>query len=174
MQGKSDTIVYRQCGEREFDSVYFIINEAAVAYEGLIPAEFLNDPYMSRHEFRSELGAGVEFWGFEENTALRAVMGVQRVEDVVLIRHAYTRTEYQGRGIGSGLLNFLMAKTQRPVLVGTWAGASRAIAFYQHHDFTLVPDVAKDALLRKYWQVPDAQIEGSVVLANVAVESLSY
>jgi GNAT superfamily N-acetyltransferase len=174
MQDKSDNVVYRQCGEREFDSVYFIINEAAVAYRGLIPAEFLNDPYMSRQEFRSEIGAGVEFWGYEEDDALRAVMGIQRVEDVVLIRHAYTRTEYQGRGIGGGLLNFLMTKTQRPVLVGTWAGAGRAIEFYQHNDFALVPDAVKDALLRKYWQVPDAQIEDSVVLANVAVEKLSY
>jgi len=174
MFAKRDNVVLHQCGEREFDSVYFIINEAAVAYRGLIPEDRCNDPYMSRQEFRSEVSAGVEFWGYEENDALRGVMGIQRVEDVVLIRHAYTRTEYQGRGIGSGLLKYLLAKTQRPVLIGTWSGTSRAIGFYERHGFALVPKDAKDKLLRKYWQVPDAQIEDSVVLANVPLESLNY
>lgn len=174
MQHKRGNIRYRYCGERQFDSVYFIINEAAAAYRGVIPADHLNEPYMSRYEFRSELSAGVEFWGHEENDALRCVMGIQRVQDVVLIRHAYTRTEYQGRGIGGALLKFLLAKTRRPVLVGTWSGMTRAIRFYERHGFALVPAVVKDRLLRKYWQVSDAQIEGSVVLANVPVERLDY
>lgn len=169
---KRDNVVFRQCGEREFDSVYFIINESAAAYRGLIPADRFNDPYMSRHEFRSEISAGVEFWGYEENDALRGVMGIQRMQDVVLIRHAYTRTEYQGTGVGSGLLKFLLARTQRPVLIGTWSGVTRAIGFYERHGFALVANDAKDKLLRKYWQVPDAQIENSVVLANVPLENL--
>lgn len=174
MFAKRDNIIFRRCGEREFDSVYFIINESAVAYRGLIPEERFKDPYMSRHEFRSEISAGVEFWGYEENDALRGVMGIQRVQDVVLIRHAYTRTEYQSNGIGSGLLKYLLAKTQRPVLIGTWSGTTRAIEFYVRHGFSLVPKEAKDKLLRKYWQVPGAQIDDSVVLANVPLERLNY
>ena len=172
MQSGSDNIVYRQCGEREFDSVYFIINEAASAYRGQIPIDHFSEPYMSREQFRLELGSGVEFWGYEENDALRGVMGIQRVADVVLIRHTYTRTEYQGQGIGGGLLQFLLGKTRRPVLVGTWAGVTRAIAFYHRHGFALMPGAVKDGLLKKYWQVPDTQIEASVVLANVPVERL--
>ena len=174
MLAKRDNIVFRQCGEQEFDSVYFIINEAADAYIGLIPDDCFKDPYMSRHEFRAEINSGVEFWGYEENDALRGVMGIQRMQDVVLIRHAYTRTEYQSTGIGSGLLKFLLGKTQRPVLVGTWSGTVRAIRFYQRHGFSVVSHAAKGKLLRKYWAVPNAQIENSVVLANVAVESLKY
>ena len=174
MSLKRDNVVFRQCGEREFDFVYFIINEAAVAYRGLIPEDHFKEPYMSRQEFRSEIGDGVEFWGYEENDALRGVMGIQRMQDVVLIRHAYTRTEFQGNGIGSQLLKFLLTKTKRPVLIGTWTGATHAIGFYQRHGFTLVPDEVKDKLLKKYWQVPDAQIDGSVVLANVPLESLKY
>ena len=171
---KRDNVVFRKCGEREFDSAYFIINESASAYSGLIPADRFQEPYMSRREFRSEISAGVEFWGYEENDALRGVMGIQRVQDVVLIRHAYTRTEYQGTGIGTGLLKFLLARTQRPVLIGTWSGVTRAIRFYERHGFALVANDAKDKLLRKYWQVPDAQIESSVVLANVPVDSLKF
>ncbi len=174
MYPKRDNVVFRQCGEREFDSVYFIINEAAVAYRGLIPEDRFKEPYMSRQEFRSEISAGVEFWGYEKNDALRGVMGIQRTQDVVLIRHAYTRTEFQGIGIGRQLLKFLLAKTKRPVLIGTWSGVTRAIGFYQRYGFTLVPDDAKDKLLRKYWEIPDAQINGSVVLANVSIESLKY
>jgi GNAT superfamily N-acetyltransferase len=174
MQSKRNDVTYRRCGGRHFDSVYLIINEAAAAYRGLIPADRMTDPYMSRHEFRGEIGAGVEFWGHEENDALRGVMGIQRVHDVVLIRHAYTRTQYQGRGIGGGLLAFLLAKTRRPVLVGTWSGATRAVHFYERHGFALVPAAVKDGLLKKYWRVPDAQIEGSVVLANVAIDRLHY
>jgi len=174
MLPKRDNVVFRQCGEREFDSVYFIINEAAVAYRGLIPEDRIKEPYMSRQEFRSEIAGGVEFWGYEQNDALRAVMGIQKTQDVVLIRHAYTRTEFQGIGIGSQLLKFLLAKTQRPVLIGTWAGVTRAIGFYQRYGFALVPDEMKDKLLKKYWQVPDAQSNGSVVLANVSFENLTY
>ncbi len=174
MQTKGDSVTYRQCGERDFDSVYFIINEAAAAYRGVVSAVHLTDPYMSRREFRSAIAAGVEFWGHEENATLRGVMGIQRTQDVVLIRHAYIRTQYQGQGIGSGLLKYLTAKTRRPVLVGTWSGMTRTIQFYQRNGFELVPAAAKDALLRKYWRIPDAQIAGSLVLANVAVERLVY
>lgn len=172
MSLKRDPVVYRRCLEGDFDSVYFVINEGAMAYRGVVSAEHLNDPYMSRKEFRSEIAAGVEFWGYEQHDAMGGVMGIQRTQDVVLIRHAYTRTEFQGQGIGGGLLECLLAKTQCPVLVGTWAALSRSINFYERHGFALVPSQAKDLLLRKYWQVPDAQIENSVVLANVTLDSL--
>ena len=118
MSVRRDSVTYRRCVDRDYDSVYFIINEAAASYRGLIPANRSLDPYMSREEFRHEISAGVEFWGHEENEALRGVMGVQRVADVVLIRHAYIRPEYQNLGIGSGLLRLLLSRTRRPVLVG--------------------------------------------------------
>jgi GNAT superfamily N-acetyltransferase len=174
MNLKRQPIVYRQCLEGEFDSVYFIINEAASAYKGQIPEEHLTDPYMSRQEFRDEIAAGVEFWGYEVHDALRGVMGIQRSQDVVLIRHAYTRSEFQGQGIGGGLLKYLLAKTSRPVLIGTWAGLARTIDFYRGHGFNVVPPETIGPLLRKYWQVPDSQIDNSVVLANVAIEQLNY
>tara|TARA_Y100000590_G_C15591550_1_gene966293 strand:+ start:442 stop:966 length:525 start_codon:yes stop_codon:yes gene_type:complete len=167
---ENDTFV--RCGEHEFDSIYFIINEAAAAYRGLIPPAHFKDPYMSRDELRSEINAGVEFWGYKENTTIQGVMGIQRTQDVVLIRHAYTKTEFQGAGIGSGLLKFLLSRTQLPVLIGTWARITRAIQFYQRHGFTIVTNEVKDKLLRQYWQVPGSQISGSVVLANVSLESL--
>jgi N-acetylglutamate synthase-like GNAT family acetyltransferase len=169
-----DPIVYRQCVDGDFDSVYFIINQAASAYRGLIPAEHFTEPYMSRRAFRSEIPAGVEFWGFEVDGALRGVMGIQRSQDVMLIRHAYTRTEFQGLGIGGGLLNYLLAKTQRPVLVGTWVALTRSIGFYERRGFSLVDRSVIKPLLQKYWQVPDSQMDGSVVLANVPVEKLRF
>jgi len=129
---------------------------------------------MPRQEFRDELHAGVEFWGYEENGALRAVMGIQRVRDVVLIRHAYTRPEYQGHGIGGGLLEFLLGRTTKPILIGTWAGVVRAIGFYQRYGFDRVPNEAISPLLQKYWDVPLAQAAASVVLANVDPSTLQY
>lgn len=174
MDPEYDDVVCRKCDAPEFDTIHAIINEAAQAYGGLIPADHLRDPYMPRDEFLGEIDAGVEFWGCDRSDALTAVMGIQRVRDVVLIRHAYTRPQHQGQGLGGGLLRFLVRRTRRPVLVGTWAGVARAIHFYERHDFAVVPAAAKDALLRKYWQVPAAQIDNSVVLANVPLERLSY
>lgn len=174
MSGTGHGRVFRRISTRNLDAVYFIINEAAQAYRGLIPPERSLDPYMPRQEFRDELSAGVEFWGVEEGAALRAVMGIQRVQDVMLIRHAYVRPEYQGLGLGSSLLRFLLARTRRPVLIGTWAGVSAAIRFYERHGFACVADGAVAPLLEKYWQVPAAQAAASVVLANVTPDRLSY
>jgi N-acetylglutamate synthase-like GNAT family acetyltransferase len=121
---------------------------------------------MSRDELRRQIDEGVVFWGYEETGALLAVMGIQEVQDVTLIRHAYVRTNSQKKGIGAHLLSHLRALTSDPVLIGTLADATWAIRFYQKHSFQLVDSEAKDRLLRKYWTVPERQIETSVVLPD--------
>ena len=121
---------------------------------------------MSRDELQHEIDNGVVFWGYEEDGELVGVMGIQNVKDVTLIRHAYVRTEKQNQGIGGKLLINLLKKTTRPVLVGTWADAIRAIRFYEKHGFRLVSSEEKDILLRNYWSVPERQIETSVVLVD--------
>ena len=121
---------------------------------------------MPREELADEIAAGVEFWGAEQEGQLVGVMGIQHVEDVTLIRHAYVRTAYRRQGIGSRLLRHLLGQTDRPVLVGTWADATWAIRFYERHGFRLVTPQEKDRLLRRYWTVPERQMEASVVLAD--------
>lgn len=115
---------------------------------------------------REEIAAGVVFWGAERDGQLVGVMGIQHVRDVALIRHAYVRTAHRRRGIGGQLLRHLLAQTNRPVLVGTWTDATWAIRFYEKHGFRLVAPQEKERLLRRYWTVPDCQIETSVVLAD--------
>ena len=158
----------RECGERDFAAIRGIINDAAEAYRGVIPDDRWHEPYMSAEELRCELDAGVVFWGWEMSGALTAVMGIQPVQDVTLLRHAYTLTSWQGRGIGSQLLAFLAGRLSGSVLVGTWAAAGWAIAFYSKHGFRLVSDEQKDYLLSTYWSISARQIETSVVLANRA------
>lgn len=119
---------------------------------------------MALEELRAEMAAGVEFWGIRDKEKLVAVMGLQPVKDVALIRHAYTRTALQGQGHGSRLLEFLSGKTQRPLLVGTWKAATWAVKFYQKRGFKLFPESEKAAVLRRYWTISDRQIETSVVL----------
>ena len=156
----------RHCDEQDFEAIYEIVNDAATAYRGVIPADCWTQPYMPREELRGEIAAGIDFWGYEEDGALAGVMGIQNVRDVTLIRHAYVRTASQRRGIGVALLESLHARTDRPVLIGTWADAAWAISFYEKHGFTLVSPEEKDRLLRTYWTVSDRQIETSVVLAG--------
>ncbi|MFQ5859244.1 MAG: GNAT family N-acetyltransferase [Anaerolineae bacterium] len=156
----------RRCEDSDFDSIYSIINDAAQAYKGAIPADCWNEPYMPKDELRREIDEGVEFWGYEEDGELVGVMGIQHVQDVTLIRHAYVRTARQGQGIGGKLLSALQEQTTRPVLIGTWADAGWAIRFYEKRGFRLVSSEEKDRLLRKYWTVPERQIETSVVLAD--------
>jgi GNAT superfamily N-acetyltransferase len=119
---------------------------------------------MSREHLRHEMDAGVVFWGYEEKGVLLGVMGIQDVQDVTLIRHAYVRTSSQGKGIGGKLLSHLLTLTERPVLVGTWAAATWAIRFYERHGFRLVTWEEKEMLLRKYWNIPERQTQTSVVL----------
>jgi N-acetylglutamate synthase-like GNAT family acetyltransferase len=158
----------RRCHEDDFEAIFAIVNDAARAYRGVIPADRWSEPYMPREELRGEIGAGVAFWGYEEDGALAGVMGVQDVLDVTLIRHAYVRAASQRRGIGVALLASLHAQSGRPVLVGTWAAARWAIRFYEKHGFRLVAPEEKDRLLRRYWTVDERQIETSVVLADHA------
>ena len=157
----------RHCTDNEFDRILAIINEAAQVYKGIIPNDRWKDPYMSAEELADEIIAGVIFDGYEiPRIGLVGVMGIQFVEDVALIRHAYVVPEYQRSGIGSALLTEQCARLDRPVLVGTWAGAKWAIAFYQRHGFNLVPMSEKSTLLRRYWTISERQIETSVVLAD--------
>jgi len=156
----------RPCSTQDINIICDIINDAAKAYKGIIPDDRWHEPYMSRQELEGEIEAGVNFWGFEINGLLVGVMGIQDKEDVQLIRHAYTRTEYRNRGIGGQLLKHLCAQTELPILIGTWAAATWAIRFYENHGFVLVSNEVKENLLKKYWTIPDRQIETSVVLAD--------
>ena len=162
----------RPCRQVDFETVYSIINDAAEAYRGVIPADCWKVPYMSREELRHEISDAVVFWGCEEDSDLAGVMGIQDVMDVTLIRHAYVLTTRRNQGIGGKLLAELLTHTARPVLVGTWAAAEWAIRFYQRHGFQMVSPAEKDRLLRKYWSIPDRQIETSVVLADEQWRSL--
>ena len=155
----------RLCVEADVPAMCAIVNDAAQAYRGVIPADRWHEPYMPEAELRGEIDAGVVFWGWEEAGRLLGVMGLQDVQDVALIRHAYVVTASRGRGIGGRLLGVLLERTARPVLVGTWAAATWAIRFYERHGFVLVPPAEKELLLRRYWSIPDRQIDTSVVLA---------
>ncbi len=156
----------RRCDEREFELICDIINDGARAYKGVIPADCWTEPYMSRDELHHEIEDGVAFWGYEEDGVLTGVMGLQQVQDVTLIRHAYVRSDRQKRGIGGRLLSHLRELAQGRVLIGTWADATWAIRFYEKHGFRVVPPEQKERLLRRYWTVPERQVETSVVLAD--------
>lgn len=158
----------RPCNRMDIPVVLEIINDAARAYKGIIPADCWAEPYMPEDELRREIESGVQFWGVEEEGQLVAVMGIQHVLDVSLIRHAYVRTVARQKGIGSKLLGGLRVQTSRPMLMGTWAAASWAVRFYEKHGFRLVTPGEKDVLLKKYWNIPSRQVETSVVLADKA------
>jgi GNAT superfamily N-acetyltransferase len=152
----------RPCRDDERDAILAIVNAAAEAYRGVIPPDRWHEPYMSRGELDAEIAAGVAFWGYGD--PLTGVMGIQPVGDVVLIRHAYVAPAGQGRGVGGALLEHLAATISGTVLVGTWAAAEWAIRFYERHGFTLVERERVAELLRAYWDIPERQIETSVVL----------
>ena len=156
----------RPCSEGEVQIIEAIINEAAQAYEGIIPPDCWHKPYMTRSELLAEIAAGVNFWGWDESATLIGVMGLQKVRDATLIRHAYVRTAHQNRGIGGALLAGLSAQATGQLLVGTWAAATWAIRFYERHGFRQVSADEKNRLLRAYWNIPVRQQETSVVLVN--------
>ena len=154
----------RRCRDDEHPALLDIINLAAQKYRGVIPADRWHEPYMSADELASEIAAGVKFWGAEVDTTLAGIMGVQEVLDVDLIRHAYVLPAFQRRGIGGLLLAELCSRSSRSIMIGTWAAASWAIGFYQRHGFELVGADETKTLLKKYWSIPERQIETSVVL----------
>jgi GNAT superfamily N-acetyltransferase len=158
--------VIRRCHDDERGAILAIVNAAAEAYRGVIPADRWHEPYMPAAELDAEIAAGVEFWGYEDGGELLGVMGIQPVQDVDLIRHAYVLPGTQGRGIGGALLEHLMASATRRVLVGTWADADWAIGFYRKHGFVQVGPEEKARLLRTYWTIPERQVETSVVLSG--------
>lgn len=151
----------RRCKPADMESIYRVINDGASAYKGVIPWDCWHEPYMPTPELMREM-MRMSFFGWEEEGRLLGVMGFQPVEDVTLIRHAYVLRDQQRRGIGSSLLSYVKGLSQTRLLVGTWSDAIWAIQFYEKHGFQLLPD--KDELLRRYWNIPQRQIEASVVL----------
>ncbi len=156
----------RLCRDDERAAILAIVNAAAEAYRGVIPADRWHEPYMSLRKLDSEIAAGVAFWGYEADGALVGIMGIQPMRDVDLIRHAYVSPGSQRHGVGGALLEHFARSTTRRMLVGTWAAADWAIGFYCRHGFELVSPERKATLLKTYWAIPDRQIETSVVLAN--------
>jgi GNAT superfamily N-acetyltransferase len=156
----------RRCRDDERAAILRIVNLAAEAYRGVIPADRWHEPYMPGSELDEEIAAGAAFWGYESGGELLGVMGIQAVRDVDLIRHAYVLPGRQRLGVGSALLERLVGVSTQRMLVGTWTAAEWAIRFYRRHGFELVTPAQKTALLRSYWTIPDRQIDTSVVLAK--------
>ena len=145
--------------------ILYIINNASLKYKGIIPNDCWHEPYMSEQELIDEFSDGVRMYGYHHNTKLIGVIGIQEVKDIILIRHAYTLTSYQGKGAGSALLKYLLKKNQNSrLLVGTWKNATWAIRFYEKFGFILHTKEETTLLLKKYWNIPSKQIENSVVL----------
>ena len=160
------TSMITKCTTDNFKEIYEIINDGASAYKGVIPADRWHEPYMPEEELSIQIGQGVEFWCYKEDDEMMGVMGIQDKGDVTLIRHAYVRSKQRNKGIGGKLLAHLASIATTPILIGTWADASWAIEFYQKYGFRLVSASEKERLLRKYWSIPERQIETSVVLSN--------
>lgn len=150
----------------DFDAIYTIINIAAVAYKGVIPDDRWHDPYMTRPELQEQIEDGVRFSCYCEENKVLGVMGIQDKNDVFLIRHAYVLTTSRNKGIGTKLLEELTRHSEKPILIGTWKAATWAIRFYLKNGFKLVAEAEKEILLRKYWSIPERQVETSVVLAD--------
>ena len=151
--------------KRDTSKILHIINDASLRYKGVIPNNCWNEPYMSKKELTDEFCNGIRMFGYHYYNKLIGVIGVQEVKDVILIRHAYTLTSYQGKGIGSMLLENLLKKNQNSrLLVGTWKNAEWAIRFYEKFGFILHAKEQSTLLLKKYWKIPSKQIKNSVVL----------
>ena len=155
-----------KCEQTDFEEICEIINDAAVAYKDVIPPDRWHEPYMPEEELKNQIEQGVQFWCYKENGVMMGVMGIQDKSDVTLIRHAYVRSIYRNKGIGSKLLAHLASISTTPVLIGTWIDAVWAIKFYQKHGYRLLPKSETKTLLQKYWTIPIRQVETSVVLAS--------
>ncbi len=158
-------MIRRGTGE-DFEKIFATINDAALAYKGVIPSDRWHEPYMTKDELQAQIEDGVRFSCWAENDQIVGVMGIQDKGDVELIRHAYVKTKDRNKGIGSLLLQELMRDTKKPILIGTWKAADWAIRFYEKYGFRLVEEAEKNRLLKKYWAIPDRQIETSVVLVD--------
>ena len=156
----------RKCLDTEIGTIYEIINDASIAYKNVIPADRWKEPYMPMDELKEQIEDGVVFYCYEESNEILGVMGIQDKEDVKLIRHAYVRTKSRKGGIGSKLLNYLIDSQSKPILIGTWKDAVWAIDFYLKNNFRMVEEDEKNTLLKKYWKIPERQIETSVVLVD--------
>jgi N-acetylglutamate synthase-like GNAT family acetyltransferase len=163
---RKDARMIRRCTENDYEIMYSIINDAARAYKGVIPADRWQEPYMLMDELLRQIAEGVEFWGYENCDELIGIMGLQHMLDVTLIRHAYVRTANRNQGIGSTLLKFLLQKITTPILIGTWMDAAWAIRFYEKCGFRKVSPEETARLLKTYWSIPERQVETSVVLAE--------
>ena len=161
----------RKCSEADLSALYEIVNDAARAYKGIIPADRWREPYMPMQELKSEIAAGVRFWGCESDGELLGVMGMQDKGEVDLIRHAYVKTAKRKQGIGSELLRHIEKSARKPILLGTWRDATWAVAFYEKNGYRRLSRQETERLLRKFWSIPERQIDTSVVLANAAWKS---
>src|SRR4030042_5871126 len=151
----------RALHSQEAKMAHEIINAAAQAYQGVIPADCWQEPYMPVEELLAELAAGVKFWAYEADGRLVGVMGRQAVRDVTLIRHAYVLPQAQRRGIGARLLDRLRRDVASPLLVGTWAAAWWAVRFYEKHGFRPAAPADKDRLLRTHRALSGPQSEAA-------------
>jgi N-acetylglutamate synthase-like GNAT family acetyltransferase len=165
-QTSPETAMIRKCMNSDVPAISEIVNEAAQAYRGVIPPDRWHEPYMPLDELQREIEDGVDFWGCEEDGELLGIMGIQDKGEVCLIRHAYVRRRRQQGGIGTQLLRHLESMTKKPILIGTWATAAWAVAFYQRNGYRLLPEEEKNRLLRTYWSIPERQVATSVVLAD--------
>jgi GNAT superfamily N-acetyltransferase len=161
-----------KCDPKDFSTIYEIINDASIAYKGIIPDDRWHEPYMPEDELKNQIADGVEFWGYKQGDKLIGVMGIQYKGEVTLIRHAYVRTSDRSKGIGGLLLEHLKSVAATPILIGTWTDATWAISFYLKNGFRLLDRPEIDILLRKYWSIPTRQVETSVVLASSDWKSL--
>ena len=166
----AEKAMIRKCTDDDIPALYAIINDAAQAYRGVIPADRWHEPYMPMRELSQEIRDGVQFWGYESEGELIGVMGIQDRSDVDLIRHAYVKTSRRSEGIGTKLLRHLEQMTSKPILIGTWVDAIWAVRFYEKHGYRLLSRNETERLLREYWSIPDRQVKTSVVLANAAWE----
>ena len=161
-------VLIRKSVEADSAAMLAIVNDAAQAYRGVIPADRWREPYMPADELAEEIAGGVVFWVAEQDGRLLGVMGIQDKGAVALVRHAYVAPNIQRKGVGTRLLRHVQGLAGKPILIGTWADASWAIEFYRRNGFTVVPSNHKNRLLRTYWSIPARQIETSVVLADGA------
>jgi len=156
----------RQCHPSDVEAICEVINDAAQAYRGIIPSDRWREPYMSLEELIREIADGIEFWVWEQEGRVIGVMGIQDKGDLVLIRHAYVRSQARQRGVGTALLRHLEGLAAKPILVGTWTDATWAVSFYEKNGYHQVTREESRRLLRKFWKIPERQIETSLVLGK--------